>query len=45
MRLDVNSINTLYEYAAPTRGEFREVIGTVKFVDINNKEYETLIMT
>ena len=45
MRFDVSSINTLYEHASPTNGMFKDVIGTVKYVDINNKEYETLVMS
>ncbi len=45
MRFDVYSINTLYEHAIPTNGAFSDTIGTVKFTDINNKEYETLVMT
>jgi hypothetical protein len=45
MRFDVDSINTLYEYAVPSNGSFRSHIGYINYETPDGVKYKTLIMT
>ena len=38
-------LSTIYEFATPSKGAFRDHIGSIQYTTIDGQVYETLIMT